>query len=176
MDYLTLGKWYLTGDEKLTWKSDNKKVADVKNGVITAKKEGNAKITATWKKNKEVMTYTCDVTVTGSASTVSAPSVKKPITISDTIRYFDALSGEDGDYTLRIKKGSIVALYFDDTPMELSDMAKAKWKAKGGAVKVKNGVVIAKRASKDDKDGNTKPSTVVYSNGKNNIEIKVYVD
>ncbi len=176
MDYLSLGKWYLTGDEKLTWKSDNKKVADVKNGVVTAKKEGSAKITATWKKNKEVITYTCDVTVLDSASTVSAPSVNKPVTISDSIKFFDGLSGEDDNYTLHIKKGSIVALYFDDTPMELSDMAKAKWKAKGGAVKVKNGVIIAKNTSKDDKDGNTKPSTVIYSSGKNSIEIKVYVE
>ncbi len=178
-DYLSLGEWYLTGDEKLSWKSDNKKVAEVKNGVVTARSEGSTRITATWKKKKEVMTYTCEVTVSGAGTTVSDPSAipKEKIAenIYDTIIYSKSYDNTGTDPVLVLKKGSVDAVYFKALPFALPDMAKAKWKAKGGAIKVKNGVITAKKPSKEDKDGNMVPSLAVFSNGKETIEIKVYV-
>ncbi|MEE3468329.1 MAG: Ig-like domain-containing protein [Eubacterium sp.] len=52
-----------TGDTiKLIWKSSNKKVATVKNGVITAKKKGSCKITCRIK-GKEEAKATCKIVV-----------------------------------------------------------------------------------------------------------------
>lgn len=45
--------------KKVTWKSKNKSVASVKKGIIKAKKKGNCRIIATYKKKK----YFCKVTV-----------------------------------------------------------------------------------------------------------------
>ena len=47
-------------NQSVTWKSSNKKVATVKNGIVTAKKAGTAVITATTKNGKTVK---CKVTV-----------------------------------------------------------------------------------------------------------------
>ncbi len=47
-------------NQSVTWKSSNKKVATVKNGIVTAKKAGTAVITATTKNGKAVK---CKVTV-----------------------------------------------------------------------------------------------------------------
>ena len=53
----------LKGAKKVSWASSNKKVATVKNGRVTAKKAGAAKISATYKKK----TYTCKITVKNPA-------------------------------------------------------------------------------------------------------------
>lgn len=56
---------------KVTWKTSNKKVATVKNGKITAKKTGSAKITATAKDgSKKKITFTVKV-VAGKVTGVS---------------------------------------------------------------------------------------------------------
>lgn len=57
---------------KVTWKSSKKSVAVVKAGKITAKAKGNAKITATYKKQ----TYTCKVTVKYGEHTVKKDGMK----------------------------------------------------------------------------------------------------
>ncbi len=59
-------------DKKITWKTEDKKVATVKNGVITAKNVGETVITATAGGKKA----TCTVTVT--APETKAPETKAP--------------------------------------------------------------------------------------------------
>lgn len=56
------------------WKTSNKKVATVKSGKVTAKKEGKATITAIVKKKK----YTCKVTVKKKKSTQTNNEVVPP--------------------------------------------------------------------------------------------------
>lgn len=68
----------LNGKKTVTWKSDNKKIASVnKKGVVTAKKKGNATITAKVKKKK----FRCKVTVKKvSTSTKVMAATKVPAT------------------------------------------------------------------------------------------------
>ena len=62
---LNVAQWYSAGKEKLTWKSSDPGVVTVQGGLITAKKEGNARITATWESPTEKRTFTCRVDVEG---------------------------------------------------------------------------------------------------------------
>lgn len=62
-------------NKKVTWKSSRKKVATVsKTGVVTAKKAGSAKITATSKSNKKVKAV-CKITVKPAKKTTPTPTV-----------------------------------------------------------------------------------------------------
>ena len=71
---------YGTGREKITWKSSNEKVAEVNDGLVSAKAAGKARITLTWKLDKKTVTKTCEVTVTDAKTVPKAadgdPSVK----------------------------------------------------------------------------------------------------
>lgn len=62
-------------NKKVTWKSSRKKVATVsKTGVVTAKKAGSAKITATSKSNKKVKAV-CKITVKPAKKITPTPTV-----------------------------------------------------------------------------------------------------
>lgn len=64
-DLLMLENYVSTGGEKITFMSSDTKVATVKNGLITAKKAGNADIIVTLKNGKDKKTFTCRVKVNG---------------------------------------------------------------------------------------------------------------
>ena len=77
-----------SANQKVTWKSSNKKVAAVSSkGIVTAKKAGNAIITCTVKKNKKIKA-TCKVTVKKktSSSTASKSDTKSEdkVTLTDS--------------------------------------------------------------------------------------------
>ncbi len=74
MDYLTLTECYQTGKETLKWSSSDKKTVSVNNGLITAKKEGTATVTAIRKCGKNVQKFECKVTVTG----INVPKEQAP--------------------------------------------------------------------------------------------------
>ena len=74
-------------NKNVTYKSSNKKVATVsKNGVITAKKKGTAKITATIKVNGKNKTVTCKVTVKKPSIKLTKSSATLKIGKTTTIK------------------------------------------------------------------------------------------
>ncbi|MBR5376166.1 MAG: S8 family serine peptidase [Lachnospiraceae bacterium] len=64
-ELLIIERAFANGNEKITWKSSDTKVAAVNKGLISAKKEGSAKITATWKSGSTKKDFECLVTVKG---------------------------------------------------------------------------------------------------------------
>ena len=76
--------------------------------------------------------------------------------------------------TIYMKKGSCTTVYYTLEPYVSTDAVKVSWKAKGGTVSVKNGVITGKKVKKD-KSGNYAASTVTIKAGKVTKEIKVYV-
>ncbi len=86
----------------------------------------------------------------------------------------DDVGDFDSDGILYIKNGSRGRLYCSVNPETCTDTA-ITWKAKGGAVTVKNGVFTAKKVSKKDKTGKYIPDTITVKCGKvtKNVEIVV---
>ncbi len=74
-------------NKKVSWKTSNKKIVSVtKKGVVKAKAEGTAKVTATSKSNKKVKAV-CKVTVTGAQNTpqnTTAPAPTNTVTQAPT--------------------------------------------------------------------------------------------
>ena len=69
-------------DQKITWKSSNKKIATIdKNGKVTGKKAGSVKITATVLKKK----YICNVTIKNKKS-FSEKEALKMVSIKQTVQ------------------------------------------------------------------------------------------
>lgn len=113
--------------KKLTWKSNNKKVAVVKNGKVTAKREGKATITVTTSDGKKAV---CKVTVT-----TKAPVKKQPTKV--------ALNQKK--LTLSVCTGA--TLKATVTPTDA--VKKLTWKSSNTKVAtVKNGKVTAKKNGK----------------------------
>lgn len=75
--------------QKITWSTDNDKVAEVKDGVITAKKEGTAYITASVDK---VRSTPCLVVVDTTAPTVEGARITDYRTI--TVYFDEAIEGD----------------------------------------------------------------------------------
>lgn len=74
-------------NKNVTYKTSNKKVATVsKNGVITAKKKGTAKITATVKINGKNKTVTCKVTVKKPTIKLTKSSATLKVGATTTIK------------------------------------------------------------------------------------------
>lgn len=68
-------------NKKITWKSSNTTVATVKNGIVIAKRIGQAKITAT---NGE-KTSTCTVTVIDPVKVITIKANNKKVTANSTV-------------------------------------------------------------------------------------------
>jgi len=65
---------------KITWKSNNKKVATVSSkGKVTAKRSGKARILAKYKKSRRIYKYTCNVTVRKKKVTPTPKITIQPI-------------------------------------------------------------------------------------------------
>ncbi|MBP5608670.1 MAG: S8 family serine peptidase [Lachnospiraceae bacterium] len=271
VDYWQLKNVYVTGKEKLSWKTSNKKVVTVNKGIFTAKGSGKADITAVWSNGSEKKEIRFTVSVNGvdiPKSQKADKSVKLSVEKSalklqagDTKSFSADLKGnlpEDyvvkfsttndklllvGDHedsvelkpeggkaavslnalgagtvylvvesyskaapekmnrklcklvisapaeeiillgdsaelmyqeTIYMKKGTCTSLEFTLAPEVCTDAAKLKFKAKGGTVSVKNGVITARKVKKN-KSGDYVPSTVTISAGKQKKEITVYV-
>ncbi|MBR3525351.1 MAG: S8 family serine peptidase [Lachnospiraceae bacterium] len=94
---------------------------------------------------------------------------------ADEVIIVDLVDNTICEPTLVLKKGTVYYLGDYVSPLNCTDYAKRKWSAKGGAVKVKNGVVTAKSVSKKDKAGNYVPSTVTLTVGKTKATVNVIV-
>ena len=276
---LRIDNAFLSGNESISWSSQNKKVVTVKNGLITAKGPGNAVVNAVHKAGKEKTVFSFNVKVeeislplkTAEDKTVKLSSDKKQVKLSEggsvsadailtgegyasrivkvsstnenilsatvqsggipessgkknrgickleltgktpgtayaVVESFDPLNPErknrillkvtvdspakeiklyekmryaedpqGSEDTLYLKKGSSCILDYTLKQKVCTDITKVSWSAKGGAVKVKNGVVKAASLSKKDKSGNLIPSTVRLKLGRTQTEIKVIV-
>ena len=95
--------------KKVKWKSSKPKVAKVsKNGLVIAKKQGKATITATYKKKK----YTCKVTVKKSEATPTTPPSDEPGSSQDML----SLVMEDltkTDISESVNSGSIESFSYE---------------------------------------------------------------
>ena len=82
-------------NKKVTYKTSNKKVATVsKNGVVTAKKKGTAKITATIKVNGKNKTVTCKVTVKKPSIKLKKSSATLKVGAATTIKVTSTPAGK----------------------------------------------------------------------------------
>ena len=270
VDYWQLMNIYLTGREKISWKTSNKKVVSVKKGFFTAKKGGNAVVTATWTNGSEKKEIKFNVSVnaievpkaaTGDKAVKLSPEKKSLKLNKGDVKSFSAslkgkvpedyvvkftstnenlltidgsneitpesgkatvslnavgagtvylvvegyskaapekinrkvcklvvnapaqeikILGDSSDLldmdtdTIYMKKGSCTTVYYTLNPIVSTDAPKVSWKAKGGTVSAKNGVITGKKVKKD-KSGNYIPSTVTIKAGAVTKEIKVYV-
>ena len=87
----------------------------------------------------------------------------------------DDVGYRDSDNALVMKKGISGRLYCEVTPATCTDTT-ITWKAKGGAVTIKNGVFYAKKVSKKDKKtGEYIPDTVTVKCGKVTETVKMIV-
>lgn len=88
-------------DQKITWKSSNKKIATVdKNGKVTGKKAGSVKITATVLNKK----YSCTVTVKAKQCKLNAKELDLQV---DQLGFLE-LQGAKGNVTWKSSNPSIV--------------------------------------------------------------------
>lgn len=130
---------------KVTWKSSDKKIATVKNGVITPVSEGTVKITA--KNNGKK--YTCKVTVKGyyavSANITDTGFEADHVTAFDDYLGLINVAIEDEISTVRVvdEKGNVIieSDYFEADedglmafPVDISDISV--WKMENGFIKV----------------------------------------
>ena len=272
VDYWQLKNVYVSGKEKLSWKTTNKKVVTVNKGIFTAKGSGTAEVIATWSNGSEKKEIHFSVSVNG-VEVPKAQKADKSVKLSleksslklqteDTKTFTASLKGKlpedyvvkfsttndnllllgDGyeesveitpeggkaavslnacgagtvylvvegyskaapeklnrqlcklvisspakeiillgdsaglmyEETIYMKKGTTTGLDYILDPEVCTDAAKLKFKAKGGTVTVKNGVITAKKVKKN-KSGDYVPSTVTIAVGKVKKEIKVYV-
>ena len=82
-------------NKNVTYKTSNKKVATVsKNGVVTAKKKGTAKITATIKVNGKNKSVTCKVTVKKPSIKLNKTSAKLKVGATTTIKVKSTPAGK----------------------------------------------------------------------------------
>ncbi len=102
---------------------------------------------------------------------VKAPA--KDLTVDLPIKYQSSFSGPEE--ALYLDKGAVLIYDGECDPYLSTDAPKIKWSAKGGAIKVKNGVVKAVARSKKNKKGNQIPSYLTIKAGKRSKKIKIIV-
>ena len=110
-------------DKTITWSSSNTSVATVKNGKITAIKDGTATITA---KSSNGKTATCKVTVSGNAKAVTKVTLDKT--------------------SITLNKGGSAQLTAKITPSDASNKTITWSSSNTSIATVKNGKVTALKA------------------------------
>lgn len=94
---------YLTGREKIKWRSGDTKVAAVKNGVVTAKKAGETEITATWSLGRDVRIYSCKVSVTDNVLPKENKNGDRDVKLSLSSNKLKANAGDPFLVTAKLK-------------------------------------------------------------------------
>lgn len=131
-------------DKTVTWKSSNKKIATVSSkGVVTGKKKGTVKITATSKKNKKVK-----ATITIKVKNLKATSVKLDQT--------KATVALDGTTTLKATVKGAKGFYNQGVKWTSSNKAVATVSSKGVVTAKKVGTATI---TATDKSGSKKKAT-----------------
>ena len=116
--------------QKIKWTTGSKETATVNNGLVTGKREGTVKITASVGKKK----YGCVVTIKKKTE----DSVKKPIT--------DVSLNKT---SLTITVGGQETLTASYLPKDTTDSTKVSWKSSDeGVVSVIDGIIVAKKVGK----------------------------
>ncbi len=102
----TLKATGVSADEEVKWNTSNPKVATVKNGKVTAKKAGTAKITAT----ANGKTATCTVTVVSLNATKLTLGVKENYTLKVSGTKKKVTWGTSDKKTASVKNGKVTAV------------------------------------------------------------------
>ncbi len=112
----------------VTWKSDNPEVADVSGGVVTAKAEGTATITAT-------STLASNVSATAQV-TVTAGEIFTPLAEPEEGTYY---LGMEVDGTYHYAQSGLVNQYYIQTTTEISEASEYTVSKQGDGWIIKQG-------------------------------------